>query len=134
MALYAIGDLHLHFQSPLKSQRQMRERVWKNHEEVFRRNCEGLLTPEDTLVLVGDHSWGRKLEECEEDFRYIEKVAINWAEHGITTSKQAERAVSGFGKNRRGSGAGTRPAANPFNQFEQNQYDFDQLEKELLSN
>ena len=74
MALYAIGDLHLHFQSPLKSQRQMRERVWKNHEEVFRRNCEALLTPEDTLVLVGDHSWGRKLEECEEDFRYIESL------------------------------------------------------------
>ena len=74
------------------------------------------------------------IDRNKKDFRYIEKVAINWAEHGITTSKQAERAVSGFGKNRRGSGAGTRPAANPFNQFEQNQYDFDQLEKELLSN
>ena len=74
------------------------------------------------------------IDRNKKDFRYIEKVAINWAEHGITTSKQAERAVSGFGKNRRGSGAGTRPVANPFNQFEQNQYDFDQLEKELLSN
>ncbi len=74
MALYAIGDLHLHYQSPLKAKAQMRERVWKNHEEIFRRNCESLLTPEDTLVLVGDHSWGRKLAECEEDFRYIESL------------------------------------------------------------
>lgn len=74
------------------------------------------------------------IDRNKKDFRYIEKVAISWAEHGITTSKQAERAVSGFGRNRRGSGAGTRPASNPFNQFEQNQYDFDQLEKELLSN
>ena len=71
MALYAIGDLHLHYQSPLKARAQMTERVWKNHEEKLRRNCEALLTPGDTLVLVGDHSWGRKLSECGEDFHYI---------------------------------------------------------------
>ena len=71
MALYAIGDLHLHYQSPLKARTQMTERVWKNHEEKFRKNCLSLLTEEDTLVLVGDHSWGRSLAECEEDLRYI---------------------------------------------------------------
>ena len=71
MSLYAIGDLHLHFQSPLKAKAQMRERVWKNHEERFQRNCEALLRPEDTLVLVGDHSWGRKLDEAEADLDWI---------------------------------------------------------------
>ena len=71
MSLYAIGDLHLHFQSPLKARAQMKERVWKNHEEKFKRNCARLITGDDTLVLVGDHSWGRSLSECEEDFRYI---------------------------------------------------------------
>ena len=74
MSLYAIGDLHLHFQTPLKARAQMRERVWKDHEEKFKRNCAGLLTEEDTLVLVGDHSWGRSLAECEEDFRYIREL------------------------------------------------------------
>lgn len=74
MSLYAIGDLHLHFQSTLKSKRQMTERVWKNHEEKFKKNCAGLLTSEDTLVLVGDHSWGRSLAECGEDLRYIEEL------------------------------------------------------------
>ena len=73
------------------------------------------------------------IDRGKKDFRYIEKVAVNWAEHGITTPKQAERASSGFGKNRRGY-AGVKPSANPFNQFEQNEYDFDQLEKEILSN
>ena len=29
------------------------------------------MTDEDTLVLVGDHSWGRKLAECETDLQYI---------------------------------------------------------------
>lgn len=74
MSLYAIGDLHLHFQSPLKAKAQMKERVWRDHEEKFRKNCAALLREEDTLVLVGDHSWGRSLAECEEDFRYIAEL------------------------------------------------------------
>ena len=71
MSLFAIGDLHLHFQSELKAPGQLHAPVWQNHEEIFRRNCERLIGPEDTLVLVGDHSWGRNLAECERDFEYI---------------------------------------------------------------
>ena len=74
MSLYAIGDLHLHFQSPLKAKAQMKDRVWKNHEEKFQKNCARLLSEDDTLVLVGDHSWGRNLAECEEDMRYIAQL------------------------------------------------------------
>ena len=34
MSLYAIGDLHLHFQSQLKpGHPQLKDRAWKNHEE-----------------------------------------------------------------------------------------------------
>ena len=71
MSLYAIGDLHLHFQTPLKAKAHQQDRLWKNHEEKVRKNCADLLTSEDTLVLVGDHSWGRNLEECGEDLRFI---------------------------------------------------------------
>ena len=71
MALYAIGDLHLHFQSVLKAPGQLHGRVWKNHEEKFRKNCNKLVTADDTLVLVGDHSWGKNLSECELDLQYI---------------------------------------------------------------
>ena len=74
MSLYAIGDLHLHFQTDIKAKAQMKERVWKNHEEKFRRNCAALVQPEDTLVLIGDHSWGRNLEECEADLQYISEL------------------------------------------------------------
>lgn len=63
MSLYAIGDLHLHFQSELKAPGQLYGRVWKNHEEKFRKNCEKMIRPEDTLVLVGDHSWGKNLAQ-----------------------------------------------------------------------
>ncbi|MEE3481278.1 MAG: metallophosphoesterase [Lachnospiraceae bacterium] len=74
MSLFAIGDLHLHFQSELKAPNQLHDRIWKGHEERFRKNCEKLIRPEDTLVLVGDHSWGKNFSECEEDFSYIESL------------------------------------------------------------
>ena len=71
MSLFAIGDLHLHFQSELKAPGQLHGAVWQNHEAVFRRNCEKLIRPEDTLVLIGDHSWGKNLAACEKDLAYI---------------------------------------------------------------
>ncbi len=71
MSIFAIGDLHLHFQSELKAPGQLNEPVWQGHEEKFRINCGRLITDEDTLVLVGDHSWGKNLAECELDLRYI---------------------------------------------------------------
>ncbi len=71
MSLYAIGDLHLHYQSVLKAPGQLNGAVWRDHEEIFRRNCEKLIRPEDTLLLAGDHSWGKNLAECEKDLAYI---------------------------------------------------------------
>ena len=73
------------------------------------------------------------VDRGKKDFRYIEKVAVSWAEHGITTPKQAERSLSSLaGKGRKGRG-GQKPSANPFNQFEQHDYDFDEIERILTS-
>ena len=74
MSLYAIGDLHLHFQTNRVPGGQLKDRVWKGHEEKFRKNCLRMIGDGDTLVLVGDHSWGRTLEECEEDFRFLTEL------------------------------------------------------------
>ena len=74
MSLYAIGDLHLHYRSELKAPGQLHGRVWKNHEEKFRKYCGKMVQDEDTLVLVGDHSWGRNLNECEADLMYIREL------------------------------------------------------------
>ena len=71
MSLYAIGDLHLHFQSTLRAPGQLTGRTWKDHEARFKKNCAALVREGDTLVLVGDHSWGRSLAECEKDLAYI---------------------------------------------------------------
>lgn len=154
------------------------------------------------------------VDRGKKDFKYIEKVAINWAEEGITTPKQAQKYATKYDKNvyaimnelgkngtptskemefinrwtkeygfstdiifeacertvlatdrhrfeyaegilsnwkrenvqhkadihkiedmHQRKKAATKPAStNRFNQFTQNNYDFDALEKELLSN
>lgn len=71
MSLYAIGDLHLHFQSECRAPLQRTDPAWRNHEAVFLRNCRRLLSDGDTLVLLGDHSWGKNLDECRQDLDWI---------------------------------------------------------------
>ena len=39
------------------------------------------------------------VEREKKDFKYIEKVALNWAENGITTPKQAQKASARYDKN-----------------------------------
>lgn len=73
MSLYAIGDLHLSFQV-LDKKMDGFGRVWVDHEKKVKKNCERMVSENDTLVLVGDHSWGRKLSECEEDLKFIEDL------------------------------------------------------------
>ena len=70
MSLFAIGDLHLHFGCELKARGQTTG-VWRGHEERFQKNCAALIGPEDTLVLAGDHSWGKNLQQAEPDLEYI---------------------------------------------------------------
>lgn len=72
MALYAVGDLHLSFQvnKPMDSFGS----VWKHHEQKIRKYVNRIVRLSDTLVLTGDHSWGRKLAECREDLAFIEAL------------------------------------------------------------
>ena len=75
MALYALGDLHLSFQAdkPMDAF----GRVWKHHERKIEKYVNRTVSPRDTLVLTGDHSWGRKLPECREDLAFIEGLPGN---------------------------------------------------------
>lgn len=65
------------------------------------------------------------------DFRYIEKVALSWAEEGISTAAQAQTSV--LSGNRSGKSS-RRSASRSFQSFEKTSYDFDELEKQLLNN
>ena len=72
MALFAIGDFHLSFS--VNKPMDMFGSVWKNHEQKIKRNCNKYIKESDTIVITGDHSWGKKLEQCKDDLEFIESL------------------------------------------------------------
>lgn len=71
------------------------------------------------------------VELGKKDFRYIEKVAMNWAESGITTTRQAQKEVSRGRRTSPGQRSHAKKA-NSFNNFEQHDYDFAGIEAQIL--
>lgn len=71
MSLYAIADLHLSFgvDKPMDI-----FGGWENHVERLTENWNRLVTPEDTVIIPGDISWGIDLNEAREDFLYLESL------------------------------------------------------------
>ena len=71
MSIFAISDLHLSFgvDKPMNI-----FRGWDNHTDRIRANWCRLVKEEDTVILAGDLSWGLKIEEAEEDFRFLESL------------------------------------------------------------
>lgn len=72
MSLYAMGDFHLSFLTDKSMDIFGKE--WKNHEKKIEKYCRKLVKPSDVLVITGDHSWGRNLEECRLDMEFIEAL------------------------------------------------------------
>lgn len=69
MALYAIGDLHLSFS--VDKPMDIFGREWKNHAAKIKKYWSKVVGPEDTVVITGDHSWGKNLAECRADFEFM---------------------------------------------------------------
>ena len=85
------------------------------------------------------------LEACERTvlatdkhrFEYADKILKSWQSFGVHHKNDIAKADAAFElrkKNSASSTAGKVNSQNRFNQFTQNDYDFDALEKELLSN
>ena len=71
MALYAIADLHL----SLGTDKPMDIfRGWQDYLERLENNWRALVTDSDTVVISGDISWGMKLEDCYEDFSFLNSL------------------------------------------------------------
>ena len=69
--LFAISDLHL----SLSTDKPMNIfKGWENHTERIKSNWLRLVGEDDTVVLPGDFSWGLKLSETLEDFKFLENL------------------------------------------------------------
>lgn len=66
--LYTIGDLHL----SLGCDKPMDIfSGWSNYLERLEANWNSIVTDDDTVVLLGDHSWALKLEDAYKDIEFI---------------------------------------------------------------
>ncbi len=82
------------------------------------------------------------LSRGKRNFAYMDKVAVDWADHDIDTVKKAREYTSSFEsassagqtplKSRSSSGVRKKQSQTMFHQFEQNSYDFSSLERQLL--
>lgn len=72
MALWAMGDFHLAFS--VDKPMEVFDPIWKNHEKKIQKYVTKCVKDTDTIVITGDHSWGRNLEECETDLKFIEEL------------------------------------------------------------
>ena len=71
MAVYAIADLHL----SLGTNKPMDIfSGWTDYVNRLEKNWRRLITDDDTVVIAGDISWAMKLEECYEDFKFINSL------------------------------------------------------------
>jgi len=81
------------------------------------------------------------LEACERTvlatdkhrFEYADKILSSWKSAGVCHKPDIAKADAAFG-NRKKNASASFSSRNKFNQFQQNDYDFDVLEQELLSN
>ena len=72
MALYAIGDLHLCLGAPKPM--DVFGGAWVGYMEKLKQGMS-VLTPEDTLVLMGDLSWALDLPNAAADFAWINGIS-----------------------------------------------------------
>ena len=71
MALYAIGDLHLCLGAPKPM--DVFGGAWVGYMDKLKQGM-AVLTPEDTLVLMGDLSWALDLSSAGADFAWISDI------------------------------------------------------------
>ena len=112
-------------------------------------NALGKSTSPTTKEMEFIHRWMKEynfptdviFEACERTvlatdkhrFEYADGILRSWNQNGVHHKSDIRKLDDSF-QRRRTSTEKSTTTVNRFNQFTQNQYDFDALEKELLSN
>ena len=73
MAIFAIGDLHLAFSVPEKSMEFFGER-WEKYTERIEKGWRAHVAAEDLVLIPGDISWAKNLEQASQDLKWIDAL------------------------------------------------------------
>lgn len=72
MSIFAIADLHLSFSCDKPM--DIFGKNWENYSERLKNNWNNKIKDTDVVVIPGDISWSTYLEECYEDFKFINEL------------------------------------------------------------
>lgn len=72
MAIYAISDLHLSFNTDKPM--DIFGKIWENYEEKIKENWINEINENDLVLLPGDFSWSTYLKETIKDFEYLNEL------------------------------------------------------------
>ena len=70
--IYIIGDLHIGFS--VDKPMDIFGKNWENHTEKIKQNWLSKVNEYDTVIMIGDFSWGRNLEETKTDFKFLNNL------------------------------------------------------------
>ena len=72
MRCFAISDLHLSFNSNKPMDRFGEH--WSRHWERIEQSWREQITPDDLVLMPGDHSWAMRLDEAQQDLDFISSL------------------------------------------------------------
>lgn len=73
MAIWAIGDLHLAFGAPEKTM-EVFGPAWKDYANRIQKNWRELVQGDDLVLIPGDISWAKTLEDALVDLKWIDAL------------------------------------------------------------
>ena len=73
MTIWALSDLHLSFGAPSKSMEVFGD-SWKNYAERIKAHWQECIKPEDLVLIPGDISWGKTMDEALVDLNWIDAL------------------------------------------------------------
>ncbi|MCX6345320.1 MAG: metallophosphoesterase [Armatimonadetes bacterium] len=69
MPIYALSDLHLSYAKDKPM--DIFGESWNDHETHVASNWDAIVSPDDTVLIAGDHSWAIKFDDAKPDLDYI---------------------------------------------------------------
>lgn len=72
MSLFVMADLHL--SSDRSKSMEVFGARWTDYMEKIRKNWTAVVEKNDTVIVPGDISWGLRLEDTADDFRFLDTL------------------------------------------------------------
>ncbi len=74
MSIFSISDIHLPASGKSEKSMDIFGERWRSHREKIEKNWRLIVSDDDTVILPGDISWAKSLDEAKDDFIFIDSL------------------------------------------------------------